>query len=858
MLRAVLKHDVDPNSLAAAAESWQAASGVDLMTFLIERGALSQDDAGPLELSATEGLQVAVSDSSVETPCPDPSEEITTPPPSRDGPISAAVDGAEPAADRYKIVRLYKQGGLGEIWLARDSVIGREVALKSLRTEQAGNEPAKFRFMREARITGQLEHPSIVPLYDFRESATEPFYVMRFVSGRTLAEAAVDYHKRRAAGEAGALDLNALLDAFIAVCRAVAFAHSRNILHRDLKGQNIVLGEFGEVFLLDWGLAKQVTAPEDPTLVPGSEVVAVDQMTVDGSVVGTLAFMAPEVVQGGTATKKSDVYGLGAVLYVILTGRAPYGGTSKEEVRSRVMSEAPAPVAVANPSAPNALVAICTMAMARGPTARYYSADELATDVRRWLADEPVIAFKERWPARLARWARRRRTTVVAAAVLLLTTAVATSIAALLVWNEQRRTEVARKQASDNADTALNVVRDLGGYVEQSEASGAPKRAPNDQQRKVRLDATLASYERLLAAYPEDLGVRSSVARINRYRANLSRLLNETKAAGEAYEQARRYYKELAEAKPNDREYRQLMAETTRDYGLFLQTLGRSRQASEMLDDALRVYDELQFAKSGDMDLHRTVANMQLDRSDIDFQLGRFGDSERAARRAIEIYAKMAETPGAHPQPIDAMFWGMADNRLALALRERKQTVDAIAAHDAAVNRLRGLSKVNATRDVIFQLHRARAERAWTLSGVADRRTEADAELKEAIAGFESLAKQHERLPLYPRWQGTAHLYRGRLFDLQGRRDAAITELTVAATIFEALVEKYKDIPAYRGELGQTYTTLGKLAANAKDAETWRDKARKMLDDAVRRHPESVQHKQALEELNKLSSPPKP
>src|SRR5262249_1335507 len=139
----------------------------------------------------------------------------------------------------------------------------RDVALKTLRPDRPADPGTRARFVREARVTGRLEHPCVVPLYDLIDApGGPPFYAMRFVAGRTLTEAAEAYHRARAAGRAGPLELAALLDAFVAVCRAVAFAHARGVLHRDLKGQNVVLGDYGEVFLLDWGLAKAVGEEE--------------------------------------------------------------------------------------------------------------------------------------------------------------------------------------------------------------------------------------------------------------------------------------------------------------------------------------------------------------------------------------------------------------------------------------------------------------------------------------------------------------------------------------------------------------------------------------------------------------------
>ena len=141
----------------------------------------------------------------------------------------------------------------------------REVALKELRPDRSDNDALRRRFFQEAQITGQLDHPGIVPVYELARGETSadagaPYYTMRFVRGRTLSDAVDGYHRERAAGKASRSELLALIQAFVGVCNTVAFAHSRNVIHRDLKGANIVLGEFGEVILLDWGLAKIVDA----------------------------------------------------------------------------------------------------------------------------------------------------------------------------------------------------------------------------------------------------------------------------------------------------------------------------------------------------------------------------------------------------------------------------------------------------------------------------------------------------------------------------------------------------------------------------------------------------------------------
>jgi WD40 repeat protein/serine/threonine protein kinase len=365
-----------------------------------------------------------------------------------------APPGTDGDGERYTLMRLHASGGIGQVWLARDEDIGRDVALKELRPERVGDPMLEGRFLREARITGQLQHPGIVPVYELVPGAVDQqsFYTMRFVQGRTLSDAVRAFHQQRWRRATGALEQNTLLNAFVSVCNTVAYAHARGVIHRDLKGENIVLGDFGEVMVLDWGFAKERCGPDNEAFSPEHflDRCAASGQTMFGQVLGTPAYMAPEQAIGRAekVDDRTDVYGLGAILYEILTGRPPYEGDDAREVLRQVREQAPPPPEAVRPDVPPALAAVCRRAMARDPAGRYASAGELAHEVQRWLADEPVAAYAEPWSGRLRRWSRHHKPIVAALTALLLTGTTAGVVTLVLVGDEKARTSDARAQAA--------------------------------------------------------------------------------------------------------------------------------------------------------------------------------------------------------------------------------------------------------------------------------------------------------------------------------------------------------------------------------------------------------------------------
>jgi WD40 repeat protein/serine/threonine protein kinase len=353
------------------------------------------------------------------------------------GPALFAVTSEQP--DRYTYPggdpteAELARGGIGRILLVHDRHLGREIALKELMgefapnrdplatagTETPGTTPLSvIRFLREARVTGQLEHPSIVPVYELgaRPDGTL-YYTMKRVRGRTLTQVL-----RECSTLADRLHL---LSHFADLCQAIAYAHSRGVIHRDIKPDNVMLGEFGETVVLDWGLAK-VRGKKDihrQELTRDMEALQEirDGVTLDGSVVGTPCYMSPEQAEGhlDRLDERSDVWALGAVLYEILTGRRAFSGESPVQVLFGVMQGRIVPPRQLESALPAELESICLKALQRDPAARYDSARELALEIQAFQSGARVIAHEYTSWQHLRRFAAKNKPAIVAAGAIL-------------------------------------------------------------------------------------------------------------------------------------------------------------------------------------------------------------------------------------------------------------------------------------------------------------------------------------------------------------------------------------------------------------------------------------------------------
>ena len=420
---------------------------------------------------------------------------------------------------RYRVIGRLGQGSQGLVFGVADRDCLREVALKTLNTQSRAKDDIS-RFIHEAQITAQLEHPGIVPIHDLDVLPDGTvFYTMKKVEGHTLSDLVGDAHRP---GQPPAADqpvrpsVHDLLQIMLKICDAVAFAHSRNVIHRDLKPRNVMVGRYGEVLVMDWGLAKVLDGQPDPhehhRQVQSLRTVSDDDgndihQTMLGAAVGTPAYMSPEQARGEPADRRSDIYSLGIMLYRCLVGESPYDRgriryTLEQAVRGTWTRLDHRP---AGRHLPKRLVAIVHTCMALAPGDRYQSADALASDLRSFLAGGTVSAYRETVVDHCFRIIQQQRRALLAAAGLLLVTGVGM---ALMQWRQG---------------------------VEQGDQLSALRRSAVQHELMGEFDEARHDLERLLDQQPDD---RDALDRLQRLRQAMARRADEVLAQRKRQEAA--------------------------------------------------------------------------------------------------------------------------------------------------------------------------------------------------------------------------------------------------------------------------------------------------------------------------------
>jgi serine/threonine-protein kinase len=757
--------------------------------------------------------------------------------------VPMSVGASSSAGHRFRILRLHALGGLGAVFVAMDEELHREVALKEIQDRHADDPVSRTRFVLEAEITGALEHPGIVPVYGLgRHSDGRPFYAMRLIRGDSLKDAIAAFHSDSALQQnpgTRSLELRKLLGRFLDVCDAVEYAHRRGVLHRDLKPGNVMVGRYGETLVVDWGLAKAVgrddpaRAREEMTFVPNAASGSAE--TRAGSAVGTPAFMSPEQAAGDLDQlgAPSDVYSLGATLYCLLTGRPPFEGSDLEAVLWAVRRGEFPPPRQLDRSIDPALDAVCLKAMAQKPEERYESPKMLAEDIERWMADEPVSAWREPISRRAARWMRRHRTAVTASAAAALMALVGLS-AVLLVKardNVNLRAAYGREHLANLALLAANEREkarfDLAMEAIQTFHTGVStdvllKRKEFAELRGKLLGGARVFYDKLkdLLESQTDRRSRDALAEAYSEVGRLVSAIGSKRDALTAYEQARAIREKLVAADPTSRYDRDKLAGNLNNLGNLLRETDRRAEALAAYDRALAIeqalVNEYPQVEAYREQLGRILNNMSLQHRAAGHPTEALDllDRSRATREAL-----VAEHPSVALYRYDL---AVCLTNLGFFFQQSGRLTDALTTWRNACGVLETLVR-EAPSD-----HAYRSALAINLNNLASlnlangQSAEALADWSRARELFEGLVRDYPNETINQNRLAGCLLNIGVLLHKSGRSSEALAAYNEAKAHYESLVQSDPSSTVARQDLALCFNNLGSF---------WKDNGR--LDEAL-------------------------
>jgi len=723
---------------------------------------------------------------------------------------------------RFRILRFHGRGGLGEVFIARDEELSRDVALKKIRPDRDGDD-LRARFVIEAKVTGGLEHPGIVPVYSLGVADDgRPFYAMRFLGDDSLIQVIKAYHERHPRPDPTAVEFRRLLGRFVAICEVIAYAHSRGVLHRDLKPHNVMLGRFGETLIIDWGLARSTGQSDPGGAEPGGVPLAPPSRagptsSLPGHLIGSPPYMSPEQAAGkldelGPAT---DVYGLGAILYSILTGHSPVlhlENEPAESVCARVVRGEIAPPRSRNPRIPRALEAVCLKALARRPEDRYPSARVLADDVERWLADEPVSARRDPLWTRFWRWVRKHRT-LTAAAVSMLVIGLA---AALYGYQRERAFAHDLRAADERTFRRLQeAIQANEDYISDVGRDLLLKELRFADLREKLLERPMRYYERLAGELAGSSTPREQVL-LARARGRLGSIyysLGRPAEARQQYDGAIAMWTALVTAQPNVSEYQRALAESYSSLGWELHGTGKLVEASEAYRKALALWSSLTLACPDVPDYQDGLAMSHLGLGNAFGAADRLAEGAEEHQKAIALWSRLIAS---WPDTLDYQY------HLASAYSNLGGTIgdpdEAIKVCREAVDRLVHLTKAHpGSRDLQHWL-------ALSYINLGDRLRlrnpeEAVEAYKRALGISADAAENRPNVLLFQHEMAGTYSRLGRILRMMGRLDETVKFCRIAVGVWSKLAKQQPDVIAYQGELADCQATLGHALVETNEPE---------------------------------------
>jgi eukaryotic-like serine/threonine-protein kinase len=887
---------IEQSALVAAFHAWTRDMARSMAELLIEQGAIDADDRSALEILAAKHLKrhgddiekslavvpasrtvvtglEAIGDADVDATIGHLSSPSQRTESDKGVEVSATMSMGAIAGDgqRFRVLRPHARGGLGEVFVALDAELNREVALKQILDHHADDPNSRTRFVLEAEITGGLEHPGIVPVYGLGSYGSgRPYYAMRFVRGDSLKDAIAAFHadpKMKADPSRRSLALRKLLRRFTDVCNAIEYAHTRGVIHRDIKPANVIVGKHGETLVVDWGLAKAIgkldSVSEERTLMPSSSSGSAE--TLPGSAMGTPAYMSPEQAAGDLDKlgPRSDVYSLGATLYCLLTSKPPFEGEDLGAVLRAVGKGDFPPPRSLDASIDRALEAVCLKAMALKPENRYATPKVLADDVEQWAADEPVTAWREPLSTRAQRWGRRNRTAVTAGAVAVLAALFGT--AAVLAVQTRANGELQKsnlalaaakdrvKQRFDLADEAIKLyqgrvgedlilkadqfkpLRDtlLKGAADfYNKLEGVLKDQPDRVSRVMmgnayfelgNLTETIGDKPEALAIHRKGLAIRRElasesstdveaqfgVAKSLRALASLLSATGEPADALSGYEEARDLLEGLPSSGPVSDERRGLLGRVYTDYGYVLKDTGKRAAAMSAYERSAEILARLAVDRPTVTDFQSALAVNQNRMGILQSQTGKPAEAMKSYQRALAIRQKLTDD---NPKVTEFRF-GMAGCQMNIG-NLQSDTGKMAEALDSYQRALAIYQKLTGDNPAVADF-RSRQAINHTVIGLLQSQTgkpvEALESHKQAVAIGQKLVDDNPKVTEYQSHLAGYHYNMGNLLWQSGKVVEGMESVRQGLAIRQKLVDDNPSVIEFRSNLAFSHNDIGLL-----------------------------------------------
>jgi tetratricopeptide (TPR) repeat protein len=764
----------------------------------------------------------------------------------------------------YELLGEIGRGGMGIVYRARQLKPNRLVALKMILDGRFASRKELLRFENEREIVAGLDHPNIVPILEAGQYEGLHYFSMPLLTGGSLAA----YQSRPAA------DLQVVARLVAHVAAAVHHAHERGILHRDLKPANILLDDEARPHVTDFGLAKRVRNGGD--------------LTETGAILGSPGYMSPEQASGNPAsvTTASDIYGLGAILYALLTGQAPFEGSSVQEIITRFHEQPPEPPSKLNRLVPRSLDQICLMCLEKDPDRRYPTAKALAADLHRWLAGEPVLARPEPLAERTRRWIRRRRTAVSAAAAATLVALVGLVVVLAVQVRANRDLKAANERERSQFDLAMEAIKSYHTGVSEDLLLKEPqfqglrtKLLHGAREFIVKLETLLKgrtdrrsqhamsqAYNELAALtdkigskpealelYRRALELRRALARdaplddpaqaeVGRCLLALGALQGSTGHEAEAfaaYRDARALFAGVNRRAESSAHCRAEVATCDHRIGDLLTAIGRSEEALSSYQTGRSMRLALYRDHPGDAAIRSGLAESDVAIGVLLWRLGQPAGAVASFEKARAMFEALAHD---HPTTVEhRLQLARCYNAIGFPLHAIGKTDAALDSFEAARAILLTLVTENPAVTEFRQQLAFSHTQIGTLMWDTGRLAEALAPYQEARALLEAIAQANPAVPEIGNDLARCYSQLGYVLSALGKPGEALASSEKARTMREALVEANPSLTVYKSDLAVTLSIIGVLkreAGQLSEATTHFRKAIALLDGLPSLTPE--------------------